>query len=236
MKVLRQQRDISQSDLARSVGCSRAYISQLETGSKDASSELTSRIASALGVDVSELTDNEIHPQVGRIVRVHRVNPPDASTHLESEERNEAQVASDQSIQLHNVPVATGLGIVWGMLSDARLRAIYGLPDLGDYDFGISPPKEDPLGDAYVKCSVTNNTIELTLTASEDRRVNWLVSSLPQQPDISHNNTLVWFSVTASPADRLQYLLHLHAQHSHPIVHDFNLSAEWQSLKPLLDI
>lgn len=238
LRALRQQRAISQSDLARAVHCSRGYISQLENGSKAPSIELTTRLAEVLGVDASDLLEeSDLHLGGGKIVRVERVNfPDDNPTPPDTEVQEETAIPAGHSLEFRNVPSTVSLGIVWGLLEDARLRAIYGLPDLGDFDVSITPPSEDPLGDTYARCSVTNHAIELTLTATEQGRVDWLVSTFSYPPAVSYMNTLVWFTTRASLADQLQYLLHLRAHNMQSTVLDSNLRAEWQSVQSLLDL
>lgn len=51
----RQVRGLSQDDLAYEAEVSRSYLSQLETGSHDASLKIVDRLAKALGVEPAEL-------------------------------------------------------------------------------------------------------------------------------------------------------------------------------------
>ena len=55
LRVARAERDISQGELARSVGVSRQTISSIETGQYCPSTLLAFRLARALGVRVDEL-------------------------------------------------------------------------------------------------------------------------------------------------------------------------------------
>jgi len=55
LRVARAERDLSQSELARSAGVSRQTISSIETGQYCPSTLLAFRIARVLGVRVDEL-------------------------------------------------------------------------------------------------------------------------------------------------------------------------------------
>ena len=55
LKVARAERDLSQGELARSVGVSRQTISSIETGQYCPSTLLAFRLAHGLGVRVDEL-------------------------------------------------------------------------------------------------------------------------------------------------------------------------------------
>jgi len=55
LRVARAERDLSQGELARSVGVSRQTISSIETGQYCPSTLLAFRLASALDVRVDEL-------------------------------------------------------------------------------------------------------------------------------------------------------------------------------------
>jgi transcriptional regulator with XRE-family HTH domain len=53
---LREQRGMSQVDLAASVGVDNSYISQLEGGSREPSAAVALKIAAALGVRFADIT------------------------------------------------------------------------------------------------------------------------------------------------------------------------------------
>jgi transcriptional regulator with XRE-family HTH domain len=56
IRKLREQRQVSQRDLAEKVGVTQAYVAQLESGrKKNPSLEVLNRLAKALGVPVGEL-------------------------------------------------------------------------------------------------------------------------------------------------------------------------------------
>ena len=55
LRVVRAERDLSQGELARSVGVSRQTISSIETGQYCPSTLLAFRLAHVLGVRVDEL-------------------------------------------------------------------------------------------------------------------------------------------------------------------------------------
>lgn len=55
IKALREQRDMTQEDLAVLVGVHQSKISHVETGRRGISFELAVKIAAALGVPVDEL-------------------------------------------------------------------------------------------------------------------------------------------------------------------------------------
>lgn len=55
LRVVRAERDLSQTDVARAVGVSRQTISSIETGQYGPSAFLALRLAAALNVPVSDL-------------------------------------------------------------------------------------------------------------------------------------------------------------------------------------
>ncbi len=55
LRRLRNDRSISQDDLAYEAGVSRSYLSQLEKGSFYASLKVVGKLADALGVEPAEL-------------------------------------------------------------------------------------------------------------------------------------------------------------------------------------
>lgn len=55
LRRLRNERGISQDDLAYEAGVSRSYLSQLEKGAFYASLKIVGRLADALQVDAAEL-------------------------------------------------------------------------------------------------------------------------------------------------------------------------------------
>jgi putative transcriptional regulator len=55
LKLLRQQKELSQEQLATIVGCSRQTIISIETGCKNPSVELGLKIAHALGTPLDQI-------------------------------------------------------------------------------------------------------------------------------------------------------------------------------------
>jgi DNA-binding XRE family transcriptional regulator len=55
IRVWRQFRNISAHDLAREIGISSAYLSEIETGRKEGSLSVMKRIAKALSVDLDDV-------------------------------------------------------------------------------------------------------------------------------------------------------------------------------------
>ncbi len=55
IKVLREYRGMTQAELARQVGLSPMYISQIETGRRGGSTKALRRIAAALDIDLADL-------------------------------------------------------------------------------------------------------------------------------------------------------------------------------------
>ena len=63
LKRFRNDIGMSQADLARTTGLSRAYLSELESGlGKRPSGEVLMRIADALGVTIADLLDRQVKP------------------------------------------------------------------------------------------------------------------------------------------------------------------------------
>jgi transcriptional regulator with XRE-family HTH domain len=78
IKLLRQRRNMSQAELAEQSGLSQPFISRLERGESEVTSENLRAIADALGVSVSELYPEEAglqepHRRLWRLVE--RVPP-----------------------------------------------------------------------------------------------------------------------------------------------------------------
>lgn len=73
IRMLREANDMSQSDLARAVGKTRAAISQFETDANNPSTETIHAIAAALDVSVSAIVDKRIEYAFVRTVD-HREN------------------------------------------------------------------------------------------------------------------------------------------------------------------
>lgn len=64
IRSLRRVRDLTQEELAESVGCSTEYVSRIERGLVSPSFEILSALATALKVDVSALFDfSELSPR-----------------------------------------------------------------------------------------------------------------------------------------------------------------------------
>lgn len=55
VKIWREHRGLSASELAREAGLSRAYVSQIESGARSPGIDALKAIAQALGVDIDEL-------------------------------------------------------------------------------------------------------------------------------------------------------------------------------------
>jgi transcriptional regulator with XRE-family HTH domain len=58
LRVLRRGRALTQSALARLAGISRQYLSDIERGAAEPSTETASAIATALGIRVEELSED----------------------------------------------------------------------------------------------------------------------------------------------------------------------------------
>lgn len=76
VKQVRKERKFTLDKLAKMVGCSKSYISQLENGTTSPSLSMIGRLSAALGIHVSELfqephsnnqNKNEIRPGNGKI-------------------------------------------------------------------------------------------------------------------------------------------------------------------------
>lgn len=64
IRSLRRVRDLTQEELAESVGCSTEYVSRIERGLVSPSFEILSALATAFKVDVSALFDfSELSPR-----------------------------------------------------------------------------------------------------------------------------------------------------------------------------
>lgn len=55
VKVFREHRGLTQAELAEAAGTKAAYLSQIETGTRDGSRKLLARLADALDVDLADL-------------------------------------------------------------------------------------------------------------------------------------------------------------------------------------
>ena len=57
IREIRLKRGLTLMDLARKIGCSAAYLSDIERGNRGGSYQTVERIADALGVTVDELKE-----------------------------------------------------------------------------------------------------------------------------------------------------------------------------------
>lgn len=62
-KELRAERDVSQEAFANSIGMSRTYFAEVETGRRNVSVENIDRIAKGFGVTLREFFDSELFSQ-----------------------------------------------------------------------------------------------------------------------------------------------------------------------------
>lgn len=60
IKELRAERGVSQDALAYSIGMSRTYFAEVETGKRNVSIKNISRIAEGLGVSLKEFFDSDV--------------------------------------------------------------------------------------------------------------------------------------------------------------------------------
>lgn len=71
IKELRERKGLTQKELASRVGISRAYMTQLEGGTRRANNDIMEAVAIALGVSVSELiVDNTQTESVTKLLEV----------------------------------------------------------------------------------------------------------------------------------------------------------------------
>lgn len=111
LKRYRGDIDISQAELARRTGLSRAYISELESGlGKRPSGDVLLRIAEALGVTIADLLDRQIRARKGS-------NVPDGLREFANQRSlPESDVAMLASIQFRGDQPRTARR--WSMIYD----------------------------------------------------------------------------------------------------------------------
>ena len=59
LKVIREQRNITQAQLAEKIGVSRSHIAKIENNDTDGSVAVLTKLAAALGVKVTDLLDDQ---------------------------------------------------------------------------------------------------------------------------------------------------------------------------------
>lgn len=57
LKVIREQRNMTQAQLAEKIGVNRSHIAKIENNDTDGSVAVLTKLAAALGVSVAELLD-----------------------------------------------------------------------------------------------------------------------------------------------------------------------------------
>lgn len=75
LRELRDARDLSLRDLAKKIGCSAVFLSDVELGRRYPSEELLSDIARALGVSVADLKARDIRAPVEEMKRLTATDP-----------------------------------------------------------------------------------------------------------------------------------------------------------------
>jgi transcriptional regulator with XRE-family HTH domain len=60
LRLLRKQHGLSQRDLAKQIGCTRSYISHLESGEKKPGAEFVFKIADFFGITADALVRDEL--------------------------------------------------------------------------------------------------------------------------------------------------------------------------------
>jgi len=74
IQVARARTGISQTNLAKAIGCSQAFVSKVESGIRDAGPEVLQRMAAALGIPLSFFSVSEpIYAQTASFHRTRRV-------------------------------------------------------------------------------------------------------------------------------------------------------------------
>jgi transcriptional regulator with XRE-family HTH domain len=60
LRILRERRNISQRELAQHIGCTRSYISHLESGKKKPGAEIIFTLADFFGITADALVRDEL--------------------------------------------------------------------------------------------------------------------------------------------------------------------------------
>lgn len=75
IRELREQKDISLRELAKRLGVSPAFLSDIELGRRFPSAEVLAKIAKELGESVEELKKYDTRPPVEELKRLAAANP-----------------------------------------------------------------------------------------------------------------------------------------------------------------
>lgn len=75
LRELRDKRDLSLREFAKKLGCSAAFVSDVELGRRYPSEEVLSDMARILGVTVAELKSHDIRPPIEEIKRATANDP-----------------------------------------------------------------------------------------------------------------------------------------------------------------
>ena len=75
LRMLREEEDVSLRELARKIGCSPAYLSDVELGRRFPTDDMFERIAKSLGTSVEELKEHDTRPPVDDIRKRTQSDP-----------------------------------------------------------------------------------------------------------------------------------------------------------------
>ena len=75
LRELRERKDISLRELAKNIGCSPAFLSDVELGRRFPTDEMFARIAKALGTSVTALKEHDTRPPVEDIRKRTQSDP-----------------------------------------------------------------------------------------------------------------------------------------------------------------
>lgn len=75
IRRVRDERDISLREIARQIGCTPPFLSDIELGRRHPSDKVLVQIAKALGVKEEELRSRDVRPPIEEIKRVTQSDP-----------------------------------------------------------------------------------------------------------------------------------------------------------------
>lgn len=75
LRELREQADVSLRELAKKIGCSPAFLSDVELGRRFPTDEMFERIANSLGTTAADLKEHDTRPPVDDIRKRTQSDP-----------------------------------------------------------------------------------------------------------------------------------------------------------------
>lgn len=223
LRALRQERHLTSEELAKAVGKSRGYISQLELGQRQPTQEFATQLANVLKVESTQLFEEvEDQSQVEPPLLARDENIPDREQGVTKNGTTELVLGRSMI-----------LGLVRGYLHDAYiLLGKEALPPSISLRGTVMPSEE--------AWSLDCDPMHVMLTVSSEVIEQWENSLVTRRPDVKSqsgslrsgmtSSTLHWFTPYASFRDQVLYVSSLQ-QRGKVWIHREDLRVLMQSIE-----